>query len=701
MSSEVALTIESISIENFRLLKKMDITLSQDSEKPITIIEGNNSLGKTTLMNAIYWCLYGREPFFLNEGLGKPRINQKVLNDTEVGNKAKASVKVSFSDYKKTTHMVTRELVCRRQNEGTIKVENKKAGGQLDSGFVIDEYITVEVLKDDGNWKVVDDLNQSVTEINRILPEDIAEFTLFNGEKLDSFFREKDQTNIRTGIERVSGISITKKSIDHWDKMEKLYKKKVRSTATGAGIQDHVRVRDEMEEKLQSHIEEQNLEEQKKKELEPKQREIMNILRNHPLELLKNLESERSSYTNLRKTLRDNKDRIHQGRVQYMKENFSPILLNKVLLDTSEVIHEAEEMGQIPPAVNLSLLREKIEEGFCICGTDLNKDTAAKGKLNSLLEEVKHSVLASTAIEGRESLRRLINLPMKSEIIENLNKFREDYNNAAKAIANNEEKISGITKQLEEHPQEEIRKLGLQLEDIDKKISKHVNRSKQIQFKIEAAQNTITVKDELIDKSQGQSLDNKRWKKKEEIARKAKESLQEVLEELLEEIKSVVEKRTEKLFKILISRGDEIKKVQIDENYKIRVIDKEEIDTLKDLSAGQTLYLALSFIAAIREVTDMNYPMVIDSPFGKIAGYERVQAAENLPSYLPQTQMTFLVTNTEYNSKVFDSATKIEYDPISSVLRKNHRLWKEFVYKKQKVSEISSVTIIEEVEFNE
>ena len=77
MSSEVALTIESISIENFRLLKKMDITLSQDSEKPITIIEGNNSAGKTSLINAMYWCLYGQEQF-LNVGEGKPIPNQNV-----------------------------------------------------------------------------------------------------------------------------------------------------------------------------------------------------------------------------------------------------------------------------------------------------------------------------------------------------------------------------------------------------------------------------------------------------------------------------------------------------------------------------------------------------------------------------------------------------------------------------------------------
>jgi len=701
MSSEVPLTIESVSIENFRLLKKMDIKLSQDAEKPITIIEGNNSLGKTTLMNAIHWCLYGKEPFFLNEGLGKPRINQKSLNDTKVGDKVKAKIKVSFSNYKHITHIVTRELICRRENEGTSKVPSSKAGGQIDSGFKLDEYITVEILKDDGNWRVVDDKNQSVTEIGRIIPEDLADFILFNGEMLDVFFREKNQRNIRTGIERVSGISITKKSIEHWDKIQKDYKVKVRKTSSGPEIQDHIRVRDEMEEKVEAHKTEQNECIQKIKLLEPRQKEILNILKNHPLELIKNFESERTDFVNLRKILIDSKNRVYQNRAEYIIKNFSPILLNKVILDASGIIQEAEEMGQIPPPINLSLLKEKIEEGFCICGTDLNKNKDAKSNLNSLLDEVKHSVLASTAIEGREALRRLIDLPMTSEIVDKLNIFREQFNDASNAVITNEEKIAGITKQLEEHPQEKIRKLGHELEDIDSKINKQSDKSKGLDSKIEAAKNTITMKDQIIDRASKVGIDSKRWKAKEEIARKAKEALEEILEELLNEVRKVVEKRTGELWKLLISKGNEIRNIEIDENYKIRVIDKEGIDSLRDLSAGQTLYLALSFIAAIREVTDMNYPMIIDSPFGKVSGYERVQAAENLPKYLPKTQITFLVTNVEYNSTVFDSATGKEYPPISLELRKNKKLWKEFVYKKQDVSKISSVTTIEEVKFNE
>ncbi len=700
MNSGIPLTIESISIENFRPYQKLDVNLSQDIEKSITIIEGNNALGKTSLMNALYWCLYGKEPFFLNSGLGKPRINQKALNDTEVGNKVKSKVKITFSDYKRKKHIVTRELVLNRQNEGREKISSLKAGGQIDSGFVIDDYITVEILKDDGNWKVIDDKNQCITEINRIIPENLSEFVFFNGEMLDSFFKGESQSNIRMGIERVSGIEITKKAIEHWEKIEKSYRQKVRKNA-GEGTQDHERVREEMEEKLNGHNLEKDEIIQKIKKLEPEQKQIENILQNHPLELIKNLETERAGYKKLRKTLGDNKNRINQNRVEYIRNNFSPIILNKVILDTYGIIQEAEEMGQIPPPINLSLLKEKIEEGFCICGTNLNENQDAKIKLNLLIEDVKNSVLASTALEGREALRRLTDLPNIPEIIEKLNKFREDYNEASDAVTENEEKIIGITHQLEEFPQEKIRQLGHDLEGIDLKIKNHEVNLNNLNTKILAATNTITMKDERIMEAAKISKDSQRWKVKEDIAKAAKEALEEIREELLAEVKLVVQERTEKLWKSLISRGDEIKKVEINDDYQIRVIDKEGVDSLKTLSAGQTLYLALSFISAIREVTDINYPMIIDSPFGKVSGYERVQAAEDLPKYLPQTQMTFLVTNAEYNATIFDSDTKKEYLPISTELRKNKSLWKEFVLKRQLVSKTSSITTIEEVPYNE
>ena len=153
----------------------------------------------------------------------------------------------------------------------------------------------------------------------------------------------------------------------------------------------------------------------------------------------------------------------------------------------------------------------------------------------------------------------------------------------------------------------------------------------------------------------------------------------------------------EEIFKKLIKRHWQIEKIEIDENYRMRVIDKEGVDNLKTLSAGQTLYLALSYIAAVREVTDTNYPMIIDSPFGKVSGEERVWAAEDLPKYLPDTQITLLVTNTEYAAEIpKDLQTGKKIESIRHIVQDSNRLGKEMLFTLEKISEESSRTIVEE-----
>lgn len=697
MTPSDSLLIERITIENFRPYEKLDAVLSTDNKKTITIISGSNSLGKTSLMNALYWCLYGEEPFFLNQGEGKPLVNQKALNDTSVGKSVITKVKIAFSDGKRVIHDVTRELKLTRQHDGRDKVYRSIIGGQIDSGFTWEETVNYEGLKSDGNWKVTNNTHEVSAEINRIIPKDLSEFIFFNGEMLDTFFREKGESRIRTGIEQVTGLSVTDRSIANWTKMEKNYSKRA-AQSSGMGGSNEQDKKDEWEEKLESFIFQKNEIQKQINELKPREKELQSILENHPHELIKHLRQQLEEEKEHKIEYQKAKERINLDRTNFITKYFSPLLLNKPSLDTYQIIKDAEIAGEIPPPINPSLLSEKIEEGICFCGNDLREDQDAKKNLVELLNQVKNSVLASTAAEGKEALNRLLQIPNTTQIKDILNNFRAEFDEYAQKFENANNKIIGITQQLKDYPEDKIRELGNELAEIHQKTFRYHSDLVRIEQKIDAAKATIEISDKKITDATKQSKASKKWTDKAELARKAREILEDLREDLLSEIRETVEKRTEEIWKKLISRHWQLDKISIDDEYKIRVIDKEGVDNLKTLSAGQTLYLALSFISAIREVTDTNYLMMIDSPFGKVSGHERIWAAQDLPEFLPDTQMTFLVTNTEYDAETTDLETGEKIDSIRNVLRKNNKLWKEYVLKLTKTSESSSKTIMDEVQ---
>ena len=80
----------------------------------------------------------------------------------------------------------------------------------------------------------------------------------------------------------------------------------------------------------------------------------------------------------------------------------------------------------------------------------------------------------------------------------------------------------------------------------------------------------------------------------------------------------------------------------------MELIDPNHNSILGSLSAGESLFLALSFISAIRNVTGFKFPLIIDTPLGKVSGTPRYLLSRALPEYLPDEQIIFLATDTEF-----------------------------------------------------
>ncbi|MFA0847014.1 MAG: hypothetical protein ACC614_05555, partial [Methanobacterium formicicum] len=120
-------------------------------------------------------------------------------------------------------------------------------------------------------------------------------------------------------------------------------------------------------------------------------------------------------------------------------------------------------------------------------------------------------------------------------------------------------------------------------------------------------------------------------------------------EELIEDIRIRIEKTTKEQF-LKLNWKESFIDVKIDDDYDVTVIRKSgRISDANGLSAGEKLALALSFMAALNEISGFDLPIVIDTPMGRLDKEIKLNIAKVLPKYLENKQITLLVTGEEYS----------------------------------------------------
>ena len=90
--------LKSLYLKNYRTYRGPETIDFATGSKNITIIKGNNEVGKTTIMNAITWCLYGQE-HYKNEG-NEPIFSKSTSYDLEIGDEDKVEVILVMEDEK-------------------------------------------------------------------------------------------------------------------------------------------------------------------------------------------------------------------------------------------------------------------------------------------------------------------------------------------------------------------------------------------------------------------------------------------------------------------------------------------------------------------------------------------------------------------------------------------------------------------------
>jgi len=627
--------IQSIELENYRQYRgKVVVQLSCDPGRNITIIQGVNGSGKTNMLNAVNWCLYDRE-----EHLSKYATKQQpIINDAELQELAKGE---------KIYAKVTLKMIDEKDNDRFYQFERKIGARKYDNGRIIFDtqsefHAYMQIGRD------IQEIRQTEILINRILPHGVKSFFFFDGERLDEFFKEEKSASVRNAIFDVSQLDLLDKTIEHLEKTIS----SIRSGIKGESPQvDLIRERiREIEKGLENCKISKKEKDEKLKEIRGKIREIENKLKDSNESVVKTLAKQRENLEQKIVQVEENIEKTKEQVVNNLIEVGPSIYGIAAMNSAIKQIEQKAKKGDIPPKIKQTFVRELLEKGECICGTDISVENEARHRLETLLNEAKISEIYEDILKLKYQLN-----PM----IERATNFLEEQNNLRKRLMEFEEEkrrakneLQEVNTRLQGINVEEIANLEVARQQLKRQEESLIRDIGILEQKIENARLAIDRDQRELERELRKSRKFREVNEKLKIAAETLNALNTIRQKLIDDIRNTIEKKTRDYFLRLIWKKDTYDTVTIDNNYNISVINKLGSECLGTLSAGERQILALSFLAALREVSGFDAPIIIDTPLGRISKEHKESIAMLLPEFLKDAQVTMFMTDEEYSPRV-------------------------------------------------
>lgn len=603
-----------VRIENFRLLKEVELDFSTDTDRNLSIIRAANESGKTTLLTALQWGLFddaalpngGRNfrysPLDASSGERK-RVDVSVELDFEVGD---------------STYRLIRSVT------ETVK------GGDYEKGSTDVELFQ---LKQSG----FNPMPNADAHIRPLLPKELHEIFFTDGDRALSFIEgdENDQMDrVKEAIRSLLGLGVMKEALNHVDQVRRdLTRKGGRESRN----QDELREVSESLVSLQEEIpmleERLNSAKKARQRLDSLEREadrgLSDALRKGNRE---ELEKQRQAARRGREAAKKDEVQATRDHADLFKSEFlGKHLLAEPLKKTKEILDGLHRQGKIPNQT-IPVLEDRLNQPTCICGEHLDpseQDGQKRRKhIQHLIDESRNSDKIQEKVTelfytAQDLLRPIEGSPWIDKYNSTLAR-RERAHRQARELGEAESDVEAKIDDLRDVDTRQLRQSRDHYRDQSKQKQAeevrltHTLTTKRRDAKLaEAAQKKLLEQDE-----KGRELNAEL-----DVAR----DLQGVLTDALgtmrtRELKKVSEHMNTVFLEMIgadISLRSIITRAEITEDFRIVVFGRFEqpLDPSQDLNGASRRALTLAFILALTKVSEVEAPNVIDTPLGMTSGY--------------------------------------------------------------------------------
>lgn len=632
--------LRRIKLRNFRqYFGDVEIRFATDKLKNITVIHGENGVGKTALLNAIKWCFYGnvtsnfREPhLFLNK-------------EAVVDGVTTCSVEIEYENGKDTF------LIIRTFD--SVKTPHHSQSS-CPTGIV-------KVYKElNGVWGAA--LPEPELVVNSMLPKEMADYFFFQGEGSNAVETGNKGINLAKSIRNILGFKIAESTREYLRKYNNMLSKKIAehdTTGEAQKLADIVeRLSDDMQEIAESI-----------KKIEDRLPELQSAYAEADARLAQinhmDLQSLRSLEAKLMRDLANFDKELIEANYKKIRciNTYGWAVFGREFAEESlDFIDESTLKGRLPEPYNRTFISDLLNATQCICGQSLEPGSTGYIKIANLLDKA-----ANPAVQNRlGGVRAQIqDIKTKNDLaadsimtaISSADKIETSIHESKRSLAATREKIMLI-------PEQEIKSLQSRKDAILKDLNSQNQLLGGHRIRFE------NISKDLLSQRKRLSLlqPNNSLIQDLNLLKSFIGQLNEFLEKHLEKVESSVRLHIiQRVNDMMTSFSRHSYSIRIRrEDFSIQLVDNES--NLVGQGDGLNLLLNLSITAALVEFVRSNQavrdpllasatvaPLVIDAPFGVLDNNYRNVVVSSLPKYAEQVM--FFVSSSQW-SKDMDSAIR-------------------------------------------
>jgi DNA sulfur modification protein DndD len=615
---------------NFRLLRDLTVDFSVSEQKPLTVVRAANESGKTTMLNALQWGLYG--DVALPSGGADMRLHPIDWDIEADGSRVPIMVTIEF------------EVTSVRRSPTGFKETRKRyrlirsTTEEIDGdGFTrAQPSVRLLVITDTGDTP----LTQPEAIIADELPIELRDVFFTDGDRALSFI-EADvalttkRDRVQRAIRSLLGLGVIKDAMRHVEKaaveINKSAKKLGGSDELGTIANrldeievDRERLAAELVDARSSHA---NLDGQ----IAEIDRRIAAALAKGDREKLgQDIESTRKEIGKIDVQL---DAAVKEHAALFRGIDVARGVLGATLAPAYAKLDTLYDRKEIPSAT-IPVLEDRLDIGSCICGeslSEVDEDGAARrARVNELIEKSRRADDIQKMVTALYFGAKALQSPADGEARafgEAFTAVVEKRDGLQDLRDENGRKLRALELQLDEMPDTDVANLRKARREFENQKDRVKYREGQIDTQLSGLVAERTGLVERRDALLREQSKGARIIAELDVAKDITGVLRRAFDRITDEELIKVSDLTNEIFLGMIGadpdQGALIRRAEVSKEFDILVYGPSDrkLDPDRDLNGASRRALTLAFILALTKVSEVEAPNVIDTPLGMMSGF--------------------------------------------------------------------------------